>query len=198
MENKSFNYYHQALLVEYNAITESRLSRGRMRQTLENFIIVILSAFFVSYSTIVAEGLFLVLPIVSIFLTGLAFSIRQQSVVAWRLWEYETILQKNMIALIQSSVKNTEELPPRLEYLWGWQSFYLQRGQKNNKFKSLTIKLVNSGIAIIIPIIAISLPIAFLVHKKSMSFTMIEHLLFWTSSVYALSLTILFIKDKFF
>jgi hypothetical protein len=198
MEDKSYEYYHSALITEFTAIREASLSRDQMKQTLENFMVIILSAVFVAYPTIVEKELFTIFPIVSIIITALAFSRRQQSVLATRLVEYEKVLQQNMISMIQASSKKSEKLPPNLNQIWNWQSYLHLRAFEKKRFKRLFVGMIHSGLTIIISMVSLGFPILFFFNKRISEWSPIEHLLLWTALIYSLILMSIFFKDKFF
>jgi len=193
-ESKKCNeFYFQALLSEYNVIRDSCLSRDTVKQTIENFIILVVSALIASYSIIIKENLILTFPIVSIILTSLAFTRHKQHMLLYRLSEYEKILQKNLIEFLNSVDKEGSKLPPNISLLWNWQN-YLKSINKVEKRKAIS-GFLKRGFSSLNSVLPIFVAIMFLFHRPFSSQSHLEFIVFIMALIYSFSLFIITLFD---
>jgi len=119
----------QALLAEYTAIRDASLSRDQILGGLENLLMIILSATVVSIPEIINRQLFIVLPVLSLFLSGIVFARLNQSRLNWELAQYEKdVLRKNLSDFFR--ITGSSMIVDFVENLWQWQAFHRNQLRK--------------------------------------------------------------------
>jgi hypothetical protein len=186
-------YYFQALLTEYEAIRNSSLSRDTVKQTIENFIILVVSALIASYSIIIKENLILTFPVVSIILTSLAFTRHKQHMLLLSLSEYEKVLQVNLIEFVKSAKNFDAKLPPNIDLLWNWQN-YLKSSNRREK-KTTIPEFLKRGISSLNSVLPLFVVIMFLFHKPFKCLNYLEIIVFILAFGYSLTLLAITIVD---
>ena len=192
-KNQSNDYYFQALMTEYSIIRDSSLSRDTVKQTIENFIIIILSALIASYPLIIKEELILLFPIASIILTSLALTRHRQQLLLINLNEYEKILQKNLVDFIKSVRKTKEKSPPSTDLLWNWQNFLKSKNRTANKLTILWI--FKRGISSLSAVLPFFVALMFVFHKSIETSNYIDFIVFILAVIYSLGLFFISIID---
>lgn len=119
---QGFEFAFQALIADFNATRDAELAFIQQRVNLDNFTLLVISAIAVSYQTIVSQDLFLIFPLASLIITGIALTRRAQSRVLAYLGEYEKTLYFRLLEII-TLASQQDKLLSHAEHLWQWQTF---------------------------------------------------------------------------
>lgn len=151
-ELKSLDFAFQATITEYQAIREATLSRDGYRNSLLNYLILIITGMLVVLDYITTSQAYFAFLIVSIFVSAIGILYIYNSKLNTYLLFYEhTVLRRQLEDIISKTAQQSNS-HPRWKVLQ-WQEFYRNLTMKQNRFDGF-MNLLSFGLTGLIPPLA--------------------------------------------
>ncbi|MBI3957683.1 MAG: hypothetical protein HY328_02650 [Chloroflexi bacterium] len=112
-----------ALLAEYKAMRDASVSRDTVRGSLENFMMLFLSAAVVGLPAILVQQQYLLLSALSLIFSTIALAYMSQARLISELAMYENeVLRPQLLKLLLQG-RHSEKPPEGIDEVWQWQSY---------------------------------------------------------------------------
>lgn len=191
-ESQALELTSTALLAEYHAIRDASLARESIMGSLENFMMVVLSAAIVTLPTLIKDQHFLLLPVVALILSVIALARRHQAYVHDDLASYEReVLRPQVVALIQH-VHISQQLSEITNRLWQWQSFFQRRQSQGRLLVKLTRTWISYGLEPLFVLSSLGFLLLFVYYRGIANWTIPEVIAFVLAVFFSLWIALLF------
>lgn len=191
-ESQAFELVSQALLAEYGAIRDAPLARESIVGSLENFMMVVVSAAIVTLPTLIKDQQFLLLPIVALILSTIALARHHQAYVHGDLSSYESeVLQPRLVGLIRQ-IDPSAQLSDTVAGLWQWQSYFRKKQLQGRLPGRLTRIWTTHGLEPLFVLTCLGFLLLFLYYRGTVNWTVPEMISFILAAVFSVWITLLF------